>query len=100
MGKTTVTVLLEGQTLPPYYIDLEERGNVSLQEFLEVMPYNDQRLIDLIRNKRISLNGHEVEAENYYSTFLGGEEIFIAILAGGVVAGRRYTEGVKTYGNS
>ena len=38
MVKTTVTVLLDGQTLPPYYVDLEERGNVSLQEFLEENP--------------------------------------------------------------
>ncbi|MFV2013937.1 MAG: hypothetical protein ACC656_00780 [Candidatus Heimdallarchaeota archaeon] len=100
MGKTTVTVLIDGQTLPPYYVDLEERGNVSLQEFLEVMPHGDQRLIDLTSGKRISLNGHEVEAENWFSTYLGGEEIFIAILAGGVVAGIRFERGVISHGNS
>ena len=100
MSKTTVTVLLEGQTLPPYYIDLEERGNVSLQEFMEVMPYGDQRLIDLTRGKRISMNGHEVEANNWYNTFLGGEEIFIAILAGGVVAGIRFERGMILNGKS
>lgn len=100
MGKTTVTVLLDGQTLPPYYVDLEERGNVSLQEFLEVMPHGNQHLIDITRGKRISLNGHEVETENWYSTYLGGEEIFIAILAGGVVAGIRFTRSVRLNGNS
>ncbi len=90
MSKSEVIVYLEGEELPPYLVDESRLAEVSLGEFLENMPYQDRMLIEAVGDNRVSINGREVEANDWYTTYLGGSQVFIAILSGGVVAGIEY----------